>query len=47
MSFGVDIPGHAPTFQVFGKIVSDGLVEKRRLTLIVEWGAVEKLAEQV
>ena len=30
--FLVDIPDHTPTFQVFGKIVSSGLIEKRRLT---------------
>ncbi len=45
--FLVDIPDHTPTFQIFGKIVSSGLVEKRRLTPIVEWGEVEKMVEQL
>lgn len=41
--FLVDIPNHTPTFQVFGKLVSTGLVKKRRLTPVVEWGEVEKM----
>ena len=45
--FLVDIPDHTPTFQIFGKLVSSGLVEKRRLTPIVEWDEVEKMVEQL
>lgn len=45
--FIVDIPNHTPTFQIFGKLVSQGLVEKRRLTPIVEWGEVEKMVGQL
>jgi hypothetical protein len=43
----VDIPNHTPTYQIFGKLVSTGLVEKRRLTPIVEWSEVEKMASQL
>lgn len=45
--FIVDIPNHTPTYQIFGKLMSTGLVEKRRLTPIVEWGEVEKMANQL
>ena len=45
--FVVDIPDHTPTFQIFGKLVSTGLIEKRRLTPIVEWEHVEKMVEQL
>jgi hypothetical protein len=45
--FLVDIPNHTPTYQIFGKLVSQGLVEKRRLTPIVEWGEVEKMVAQL
>jgi len=45
--FIVDIPNHTPTFQIFGKLVASGLVEKRRLTPIVEWSEVEKMAGQI
>ena len=45
--FVVDIPDHTPTYQIFGKLLSTGLVEKRRLTPIVEWGEVEKMVEQL
>ena len=45
--FVVDIPDHTATFQVFGTLVARGLVEKRRLTPIVEWGEVEKMVENV
>ncbi len=45
--FLVDIPNHTPTYQIFGKLVSTGLVEKRRLTPIVEWSEVEKMASQL
>jgi hypothetical protein len=45
--FVIDIPDHTATFQVFGKYVASGLIEKRRLTPIVEWGEVEKMVEQL
>ena len=45
--FLVDIPNHTPTYQIFGKLVSTGLVERRRLTPIVEWSEVEKMASQL
>ncbi len=45
--FIVDIPDHTPTFQVFGRAMSQGLVEKRRLTPIVEWSEVEKMTGQL
>ena len=45
--FIVDIPDHTPTFQIFGKLVSTGLVERRLLTPIVEWSEVEKMVEQL
>ncbi len=45
--FVVDIPDHTPTYQIFGKLLSTGLVEKRRLTPIVEWGEVEKMVEHL
>lgn len=45
--FVVEIPDHTTTFQVFSKNVLKGLVEKRRLTPIVEWSEVEKLAQQL
>jgi len=45
--FLVDIPNHTPTYQIFGKLMSQGLVEKRRLTPIVEWSEVEKMANQL
>ena len=45
--FVVDIPDHTPTFQVFGRLVAQGLIEKRRLTPVVEWGEVEKMVGQL
>lgn len=45
--FVIDIPDHTATFQVFATIVAKGLVEKRRLTPIVEWSEAEKLAQQL
>lgn len=44
--FVVDIPNHTPTFQVFSKFVAQGLIERRRLTPIVEWSEVEKASGQ-
>lgn len=45
--FVIDIPDHTATFQVFGKFVAQGLVEKRRLTPIVAWDEVEKMVGQL
>lgn len=44
--FVIDIPNHTATFQVFSKFVSQGLIEKRRLTPIVDWSEVEKASGQ-
>ena len=43
----VDIQDHALTFAPFANAVTQGLVVKRRLTPIVEWSAVEKLASDL
>ena len=45
--FVVEIPDHTATFQVFSMNVARGLIEKRRLTPIVEWGEVEKMVQQL
>jgi hypothetical protein len=45
--FVVDIPDHTPTYQVFSRMVARGLIEKRRLTPIVEWSEVEKAVGQL
>lgn len=45
--FVIDIPDHTATFQVFGTLVAKGLVEKRRLTPIVDWSEVEKMTGQL
>ena len=45
--FVIDIPDHTATFQVFATYVAKGLVEKRRLTPIVEWTEVDKLTSQL
>lgn len=45
--FIVEIPDHTPTFQLFGRHMAGGLIERRRLTPIVEWDAVEKMVEQL
>lgn len=39
----LDIPDHAKTFTAFGLALAHGLVERRRLTPIVDWGDVDKL----
>ena len=38
----LDIQDHTLTFGAFAKLVSSGLVAKRRLTPIVEWSEVVK-----
>ena len=45
--FIVEIPDHTLTFPIFGRHLAHGLIEKRRLTPIVEWGEVEKMVEQL
>ena len=39
----LDIPDHAKTFGAFGMALAHGMVERRRLTPVVEWGEVDKL----
>ena len=39
----LDIADHAKTFGAFGMALAHGLVERRRLTPIVEWSAVQEL----
>jgi len=43
----LDIQDHSLTFNTFAKIVSQGLVAKRRLTPIVEWSEVEKVVKEI
>ncbi len=43
----LDIQDHSLTFNTFAKIVSQGLVAKRRLTPIVEWSEVEKVVKEM
>lgn len=43
----LDIQDHSLTFNPFAKIVAQGLVTKRRLTPIVEWGEVEKMVKEL
>jgi hypothetical protein len=39
----LDIADHAKTFGAFGLALAHGLIERRRLTPIVEWNAVHEL----
>lgn len=43
----LDIPDHSLTFNTFANIVAQGLITRRRLTPIVEWGEVEKMVAQL
>lgn len=43
----LDIQDHSLTFNVFTKLVSQGLVAKRRLTPIVEWSALENVVKEI
>ena len=43
----LDIQDHSLTFNTFAKIVAQGLVTKRRLTPIVEWSEVERVAKEI
>jgi len=44
--FVVDIPNHTATYGVFSKFIAQGLIDRRRLTPVVEWSEVEKAAGQ-
>ena len=39
----LDIADHAKTFGVFGMALAHGFIDRRRLTPIVEWGALDAL----
>ncbi len=43
----IDIADHAKTFSAFGLALVHGLIERRRLTPIVEWSALEGLIEKL
>lgn len=43
----LDIQDHSATFNAFIKILSEGLVIKRKLTPIVEWDEVETMARDL
>ena len=43
----LDIADHAKTFQAFAMGMAYGLLERRRLTPIVEWSAVRGLLEAI
>lgn len=39
----LDIADHAKTFGVFGTALAHGFIDRRRLTPIVEWSALDEL----
>lgn len=39
----LDIADHAKTFAAFGFTMVQGLIARRRLTPMIEWGAVQDL----
>jgi len=43
----LDIADHAKTFGAFGMALVHGLVDRRRLTPIVEWGAVQEMVKRL
>jgi len=43
----LDIADHAKTFGAFGLALVHGLIERRRLSPIVEWGALEAIADKL
>lgn len=43
----LDIQDHAKTFNTFTTLVAKGLIAKRRLTPIVEWGAMDGVVENL
>lgn len=43
----LDIQDHAKTFDTFTTLVAKGLIAKRRLTPIVEWGAMDGVVENL
>jgi hypothetical protein len=43
----LDIADHATTFGAFGLALVYGLIERRRLTPIVEWSALESVVDRL
>jgi hypothetical protein len=43
----LDIADHAKTFSAFGMALAHGLIERRRLTPIVEWRALESMIDRL
>ena len=43
----LDIADHAKTFGAFGMALVHGLVDRRRLTPIVEWGSVQEMVKRL
>lgn len=43
----LDIQDHAKTFNTFTTLVAKGLIAKRRLTPIVEWGDMDGVVENL
>lgn len=43
----LDIADHSKTFGPFGLALMHGMIARRRLTPIVEWGAVDALVDAV
>jgi len=43
----LDIADHAKTFGAFGLALAHGLIERRRLTPMVEWSAVTEVAAKL
>jgi hypothetical protein len=43
----LDIADHAKTFGAFGMALAHGLIERRRLTPIVEWSALDSLIDSL
>jgi len=43
----LDIADHAKTFDAFGLALAHGLIERRRLTPIVEWGALDAIVDKL
>lgn len=39
----LDIPDHTTTFSAFGLALVHGMIERRRLTPVVEWGELDAL----
>ena len=43
----LDIADHTKTFGVFGLALAHGLIERRRLTPIVEWSELEQMVSKL